>query len=207
MDRQVKVRGFRIELGEVEATLARCPGVHSSAVVALEAAPMDNRLVAYAVMHESMSVGAQELRAYLKEKLPDYMVPSAFVFLDAMPLTPSGKLDRARLPAPEFASAGAYIAPRTPMEKKLALIWAEILRLDRIGVDDNFFDLGGHSLLATRLASRIKQVFGVEPALRAVFELPTVAGLSGHIEAICWAGARSSARADSDHDQTEEIIL
>src|ERR1044071_2709243 len=205
LDRQVKVRGFRIELGEVEAALARCPGVHSSAVVALGAAPMDNRLVAYAVMHEGASVGSQELRTYLKEKLPDYMVPSAFVFLDAMPLTPSGKLDRARLPAPEFSQPRTYVAPRTPVEEKLAAVWSEMLRLDRVGVHEDFFDLGGHSLLATRLASRIKEVFGIELALRAVFELPTVAGLAGHIEAIGWADARNSTRKNSD--QTEEIIL
>jgi len=168
---------------------------------------MEKRLVAYVTVHESTPEGAQELRAYLKEKLPDYMVPSTFVFVDALPLTPSGKLDRARLPAPEFSQASAFVPPRTAVEDKLAAIWVDLLRLDRVGVDDNFFDLGGHSLLATRLASKIKEVFGIELALRTVFELPTVAGLSGHIEAICWTEVSMSAKINSDEEQAEEIIL
>jgi acyl carrier protein len=124
-----------------------------------------------------------------------------------MPLTPGGKLDRSRLPAPELSQPKTYVAPRTPVEEKLTAVWNEILRLDRIGVHEDFFDLGGHSLLATRLASRIKEVFGIELALRTVFELPTVAGLSGHIQTIGWADARNSTRENSDQNQTEEIIL
>jgi amino acid adenylation domain-containing protein len=207
MDRQVKVRGFRIELDEVEAVLARCPGVHGSAVLALEAGSMDTRLVAYVVMREGVSADAQGLRGYLKEKLPEYMVPTAFVFVDAMPLTSSGKLNRAGLPAPEFSPPELYIAPSTPVEEKLAAVWRELLCLGRVGVHENFFDLGGHSLLATRLASRIKEAFGIELALRTVFELPTIAGLSGHIQAMCCASVGNSGDADANHNQTEEIIL
>ncbi len=208
VDRQVKVRGFRIEPGEIEAALSQYPGVRIAAVAAQQAAPMDKRLVAYVVLHEQACADAGALRRYLTEKLPDYMVPAAFVFLDAMPLTPSGKLDRDRLPAPEFSRA-AYVPPRTSIEENLAAIWAALLGLDRVGAHDNFFDLGGHSLLATRLASQVKHVFGVELALRAIFERPTVAGLAAHIESLSRAGERSGAPApeDQDRDQMEEIIL
>jgi len=207
MDQQVKVRGFRIELGEIETVLARYPGLQAVAATVYQAAPMDQRLVAYVVMQEKAEVGEQELRLYLKEKLPDYMVPSAFVFIDAMPLTRSGKLDRARLPTPEFSRPDEYVAPRTPVEEKMAGIWAEVLRLDRVGVHDNFFDLGGHSLLATRAISKIRDIFHAELALRKVFEFPTVAGLSSHIETICVEHNHNSSAAKPCQDQTEEIIL
>jgi len=201
IDDQVNIRGCRIEPGEIEAALVQHPAVRQAAVLARGESPSDRRLVAYLVMHANARRAGQELRDYLKQKLPEYMVPAAFVFLDAMPLTPSGKLDRAGLPAAEFARAGDYVAPRTAVEEKLAAIWAELLRLERIGAHDNFFDLGGHSLLATRLVSKIKDVFGVGPALRAVFELPTLAGLSEHIESM------RRASADAAQRQTEEIVL
>ncbi|HEX9939154.1 MAG TPA: amino acid adenylation domain-containing protein, partial [Longimicrobium sp.] len=185
LDRQVKVRGFRIELGEIEGALRRSEGVADCVVVAREDVLGEKRLVAYVVGEAR----AEALRAHLRRGLPEYMVPSAFVFLDALPLSPSGKVDRKALPAPELASAeDRYVAPRTPTEEVLAGIWAEVLRLERVGVEESFFELGGHSLLATRVVSRVRELFGVELPLRALFEGPTVAELAGRLEEMHRAG-------------------
>ncbi|HEX8695435.1 MAG TPA: amino acid adenylation domain-containing protein, partial [Longimicrobium sp.] len=182
-DEQVKVRGFRIEPGEVEAVLSDHPEVREAVVVVREDAPGDRRLVAYVVAGESAMVTPAELRAHLKGRLPEYMVPSAVVVLESLPLTPSGKVARRALPAPDFASEeGRHVAPRTPIEEVLAGIWAEVLRLERVGVEESFFELGGHSLLGTRVVSRVRQVFGVELPLRALFEGPTVAELAVRVE-------------------------
>ncbi|HEX2190629.1 MAG TPA: amino acid adenylation domain-containing protein, partial [Longimicrobiaceae bacterium] len=179
LDEQVKIRGFRIEPGEVESALSAHPAVREARVVVREDVPGEKRLVAYVVGE----VEAEEVRAFLRGSLPEYMLPAAFVFLDALPLTPNGKVDRKALPAPELASAEEkYVAPRTPVEEVLAGIWAEVLRLERVGVEDGFFDLGGHSLLATRVVSRVREVFGVELPLRALFEGPTVAEMAGRVE-------------------------
>ncbi|HYR11357.1 MAG TPA: condensation domain-containing protein, partial [Longimicrobium sp.] len=178
LDFQVKVRGFRIELGEIEAVLRQHESV-ADCVVMARAGTGETRLVAYVVG----GVEAAELRAHLRESLPEYMLPSAFVFLDALPLTPNGKLDRKALPAPEYAAnADRYVGPRTPVEEVLAGIWAEVLRLERVGVEESFFELGGHSLLATRVVSRVRDVFAIELPLRALFEGPTVAELAVRVE-------------------------
>ncbi|HEU4561408.1 MAG TPA: non-ribosomal peptide synthase/polyketide synthase [Longimicrobium sp.] len=178
-DEQVKIRGFRIEPGEVEAVLSDHPEVRQAVVVVREDAPGDRRLVAYVVASEPAAVTPTELRAHLKGRLPEYMVPSAVVVLESLPLTPSGKVARRALPAPDLASSEeTYVAPRTPTEEVLAGIWAEVLRLERVGVEESFFELGGHSLLATRVVSRIREVFAVELPLRALFEGPTVAELA-----------------------------
>ncbi|HSU17559.1 non-ribosomal peptide synthetase [Longimicrobium sp.] len=180
LDGQVKVRGFRIEPGEVEATLMRHPAVADCAVVARDDGPGGKRLVAYVVG----GADAEELRAHLRASLPGYMVPGAFVALDALPLSPNGKVDRAALPAPDAAAdADGYAAPRTPAEEVLAAAWAELLGRERVGVTENFFALGGHSLLATRVISRVRTVFGVELTVRALFEAPTVAELAARVEA------------------------
>ncbi|HST58657.1 MAG TPA: amino acid adenylation domain-containing protein, partial [Longimicrobium sp.] len=180
LDEQVKVRGFRIELGEVEAVLRREPGVADCVVVAREDAGQ-KRLVAYVVG----GADAESLRASMRRSLPEYMVPAAFVALDALPLTPNGKLDRKALPAPDpGAAAGAYLAPRTPAEEVLCGILADLLRVERVGVRDNFFALGGHSLLATRVVSRIRETFGVELPLRALFDGATVAELAGLVDGL-----------------------
>jgi amino acid adenylation domain-containing protein/non-ribosomal peptide synthase protein (TIGR01720 family) len=188
-DQQVKLRGFRIELGDIEAALARHPAVRE-AVVLLR----DERLVAYVVLQEPRTknqepASAQRgswfsvLGSFLKEKLPDYMVPSAFVELDAFPLTTNGKLDRTALPAPTWAPAPTeFTAPRTPTEELLASLWANLLEVTAVGREANFFALGGHSLLATRMVSRIRDAFGVELPLRDLFESPTLAGLAEQIE-------------------------
>ncbi|HST63245.1 MAG TPA: amino acid adenylation domain-containing protein, partial [Longimicrobium sp.] len=186
LDDQVKIRGLRIEPGEVESVLAAHPAVREARVVVREDVPGEKRLVAYVVG----DVHGDALRAHLRRGLPDYMVPAAFVSMDHLPLTPNGKLDARALPAPDPAVAGdGFVAPRTPAEEVLAGICADVLRLERVGVEDDFFALGGHSLLATRVVSRIRAVFGVELPLRALFEGPTVARLADAVEEVRRVGA------------------
>jgi amino acid adenylation domain-containing protein len=179
-DEQVKIRGFRIEPGEIEAALRGHADVRACVVVAREDVPGERRLVAYVVGEAD----ADDLRAHLRRTLPEHMVPSAFVSIDAVPLTRNGKVDRAALPAPDFAADERRIAPRTPVEAVLAELWASLLGLDAVGVEDDFFDLGGHSLLATRVVSRVREVFGVEATVRLLFEAPTVAALARRVEAL-----------------------
>jgi amino acid adenylation domain-containing protein len=179
VDEQVKVRGFRIEPGEIEAALTAHGDVHEARVIVREDEPGKQRLVAYVVGEAD----AEVLREHLRLSLPEYMVPAAFVGLERIPLTPNGKLDRKALPAPEFASAEEkYVAPRTPVEEVLAEIWAEVLRLERVGVHDSFFDLGGHSLLIMRLLARIQATFDLEISIRTVFSMPTLEAMAGEIE-------------------------
>ncbi|WP_164021919.1 condensation domain-containing protein, partial [Pyxidicoccus trucidator] len=182
-DFQVKVRGFRIELGEIETALRLHPAVQQALVMARQDSPGDKRLVAYFTTH-GQAPDAASLRSFLKEKLPDYMVPSAFMPLDAFPLTPNGKMDRKALPAPDASllSASVYVAPRTPTEERLASLWAEVLRVERVGRSDDFFALGGHSLLATQVVARIRSAFDVELPLRALFEASTLEQLSLRVE-------------------------
>jgi amino acid adenylation domain-containing protein len=190
VDGQVKVRGYRIELGEVQAAVARHPDVADAAVVVREDRPGDRRLVAYAVPANGAEVEPAGLRAHLVTVLPEHMVPSAVVVLDTLPLSPNGKLDRNALPAPQAAAAAGERPPRTPGEKALCDLFAEVLGVPRVGIDDGFFDLGGHSLLATRLTGRIRSALGVEVPIRALFETPTVAGLAGLLD-----GARTTRPA------------
>jgi acyl carrier protein len=177
-DFQVKIRGFRIELGEIEAKLAALPGIKEAVVLAREDAPGQKHLVAYFLQAADSDVPeADALRMSLLAQLPDYMVPSAFVRLDAWPLTSNNKLDRNALPAPEggmLARGSVYVAPRTPIEEVLVDIWCELLGVERIGVQDNFFDIGGHSLLAMRLISAIRDALGITVQLRVFFEAPTI---------------------------------
>ena len=181
-DQQVKIRGFRIETGEIQAAIGRLEGVRESVVVLREEAG-DRYLAAYVVPEPGAEPGlAGRLRPFLAARLPDYMVPAAFVELPALPLNPNGKIDRRALPAPQRQAAGPGAAPRTPVEERLAGLWAELLRLDRVGVHDNFFELGGHSLLATQLVSRVRGAFQLELPLRVIFEAPTVADLAAWIE-------------------------
>jgi amino acid adenylation domain-containing protein/non-ribosomal peptide synthase protein (TIGR01720 family) len=177
-DAQVKVRGFRVEPGEVEAALTAHPDVAQAAVIA-RGTGVSKQLIAYAV--PSGETGSQELRRFVAERLPEFMVPSAFVLLDRLPLMPNGKLDRAALPEPEFTGA-PYRAPRTPREETLAELFAEVLGVDRVGIDDGFFELGGHSLLATRLISRARAEMGIEIPIRKIFDMPTVAALAAWSE-------------------------
>ena len=184
MDHQIKLRGFRIEPGEIEAILSEHREILQSVVVAREDITGDKRLVAYVVAQNDAAVTATELREYLKDKLPDYMVPGAFVFLAAMPVTPNGKLDRKALPEPDQDRQGCgqtVAAPRNFVEATIAEIWADILRMERVGIHENFFDLGGHSLKATQVMSRVRHSFGVDLPLRVLFEAPTVAELAARV--------------------------
>jgi amino acid adenylation domain-containing protein len=180
-DFQVKIRGFRIELGEIETALGRHPDVRQNVVLAREDTPGDKRLVAYVVARDGASLDASDLRRHLRSRLPDYMVPSRFVVLEALPLSPNGKVDRRALPSPEaggLPEKAAAIEPTTDFEKQLADIWAQVLKVHLISMDDNFFELGGHSLLATQVVARIREQFGVELSPRALFEAPTLQQMS-----------------------------
>ncbi|MFD4757000.1 amino acid adenylation domain-containing protein, partial [Streptomyces sp. NPDC058426] len=180
-DDQVKIRGFRIELGEIEAVLARHAGVRGAVVLAREDTPGEVRLVAYVIPGEEAEADPRELRGFVGEWLPEYMVPAAVVLLDTFPLTSNGKVDRRALPEPRFITADRHRA-RSPREDILCELFAEVLGVPSVGVDDNFFDLGGHSLLATRLISRIRAVLGAEVSIRALFEAPTVEGLARRLD-------------------------
>jgi amino acid adenylation domain-containing protein len=200
-DHQVKVRGHRVELGEIEAVLAAHSGVRQAIVTMSRDESDDLRIVAYLV---GAPIAHDELRALLRKKLPDYMLPSAFVFLKALPLTPNGKVDRAALPAPGDARAGVqadFVAPRTPVEERLASLWAGLLKVKAVGVYDNFFDLGGHSLLATQVVSRMRKEFQTEISLRSLFESPTVAAMAEKIER---ATADDTARLLAELDQLSD---
>jgi acyl carrier protein len=187
----VKVRGYRVELGEVEAELKRCRGVKEGAVVA-RGEGAGKGLVGYVVGE----VEEEGIKRELRGRLPEYLVPGVVVKLEAMPLTPSGKVDRRRLPAPEQAREGrVYVAPRTAVEAQVAELCQELLKVERVGAEDNFFELGGHSLLATQLMSRVRQSFQVELPLRVLFEAPTIAQLAARIEAAPRAAAEPAAPA------------
>ena len=210
VDNQIKIRGFRIDLGEIEATLAAHPSVREAVVVA-QGETGDRRLLGYVVPTTPVSDSlTTELRRFLKTKLPDYMALSDFVFLDELPLTPSGKINRRALPAPDLSAIErqSYVAPRTDVEKQLAEIWSAVLKRDRVGIDDNFFELGGHSLLATQLISRIRSVFNLELPLRYLFDFPTVAELAvgiAEFERNASTGAPTVITKETDQD-AEDLL-
>jgi acyl carrier protein len=182
-DQQVKLRGFRIEPGEIETVLGQHPGVRDAVVVAREDTSGGKRLIAYVVVREEPPPATSALRDYLRKRLPEYMVPASFLVLESLPLTATGKIDRNALPVDEIAvvTSENYLAPRTAVEKVLAGIFSEMLSLERVSVDESFFDLGGHSLLATQVLSRVREAFQVELPLRKLFKTPTVAGLAADI--------------------------
>jgi amino acid adenylation domain-containing protein len=185
LDHQVKIRGYRIELGEIETVLAQHPAVRETVVLVREDHHGGKRLVAYVVPNQKLSPTAQEIRSFLKEKLPAYMIPSTFLILESLPLTPNGKVDRRALPdadqtRPEMKHP--FVAPRTPTEMSFAKIWADVLKVEKIGIHDNFFDLGGHSLKATELTSRLSTALKLDVPVRLLFLHPTVAELAGAIE-------------------------
>jgi acyl carrier protein len=185
LDHQVKLRGFRVELGEIEAVLARHEAVQAAAVTVHAEDPANPRLVAYVVLQAEQTATSQELRQYLKQKLPAYMVPTAFVALDQLPLTPNGKLDRRALPAPSgdgLSSEPPQISPRTPTEQLLHQLWCRVLALPQVSVTANFFDLGGHSLLAMQLIAQVREQFQLEIPLQRLFEQPTIAQLAAYID-------------------------
>ncbi len=208
-DTQVKIRGFRIEPGEVEAALEQHPAVAAAAVVARDDGPGGPRLVAYVVPAAAEAATVAELRSFLGQTLPEYMVPAAFVTLEALPLTPNGKIDRRALPEPKAARTETrlrFLAPRTPTEEMLAGLWAQVLGLERVGVEDNFFELGGHSLLASQLASRVRQAFEIDLPLRSLFEAATVASQAAVIEELLIAEITQMEDADAARLVTTGIL-
>jgi amino acid adenylation domain-containing protein len=198
IDHQVKLRGFRIELQEIEAVLSTHADVGAAVAIVREDSPGDRRLVAYVVPAGDRAPEEEQLRRLLKSNLPPFMVPSTFVALDALPVTPNGKLDRTSLPAPDGSRpdlARPYAAPQGPVEESLASIWCEVLGVDRVGVDDDFFDLGGHSMLAVKMLARVRDALGLELQLGQVFESPTIRGLAGSL-----TGQLLGEVSDSDLD-------
>jgi len=193
IDFQVKLRGFRIELGEVEAALAAHGEVERAAALVRTDVPGDPRLVAYVVAPQESAPSAGALRDFVQGRLPEYMVPAAIVFLDSFPLTPSGKLDRRSLPAPELSREKEALAPSTPSEQLIAGIWARVLGLEWVGAEESFFALGGHSLLATRIVSEVRKAFGVELPISAIFDSPTVATLAARVERLRSEGEKWAA--------------
>ncbi|HEY0603423.1 MAG TPA: amino acid adenylation domain-containing protein, partial [Herpetosiphonaceae bacterium] len=184
-DHQVKVRGFRIELGEIEAALAQHPAIQDVAVSTWQGKRGDTQIVAYIVPAAQADLTSQQIRDFLKSRLPAHMIPAALIALDALPLTPNGKIDRRALPAPDASEsiiADEFVAPSTPTEQLLAAIWSEVLQHEPIGVHDDFFALGGHSLLATQVISRLRTALQIELPLRILFEQPTIAGCAAEIE-------------------------
>ncbi|MGA9995150.1 MAG: amino acid adenylation domain-containing protein, partial [Pyrinomonadaceae bacterium] len=185
VDQQVKVRGYRIELGEVEAALSELEGVRSAVVMAREDTPGEKRLVAYVVAEAERQPATQELQDSLRVKLPEYMIPSLFIFLEELPLASTGKVDRRALPAPDWMESQqreAYDAPRTMTEEMLAKLWGDVLGLGQVSVHDNFFELGGDSLLATKLAFQVRRAFEIELPLTTLFRHPTIAALGTLVE-------------------------
>jgi len=205
-DDQVKVRGYRIEPGEISAAVCRWPGVREAVVVAREDRANDVRLVGYVVADDGVTLD-DAFRAYLRRTLPDYMVPAAFVRLDRLPLTPSGKIDKRSLPAVDSiadVARSAFVAPRTPSEELLAGLWMEALGVPRVSVDDDFFTLGGHSLLASQILSRLRRDHGIEITFRRIFETPTIAGLAERIDQDAASGKTVVPKAGIPHRLEEE---
>ncbi|MFL9458803.1 amino acid adenylation domain-containing protein [Tolypothrix bouteillei VB521301_2] len=207
-DRQVKIRGFRIELGEIEVILNAHPHIQQAVVIAREDIPGEQRLVAYLVSTDR-SLTAKQLREFLKHRLPEYMVPSIIVILESLPLTPSGKVDRRALPVPDRHSQlqEQYVAPRTPTEEMLAILWAQVLKVEGVGIYDNFFNLGGHSLLATQLVSRIRTTFQVELPLQSFFAEATVAQIAPSIQQLQQQNVEISAAPILPRSENAELPL
>jgi amino acid adenylation domain-containing protein len=211
IDQQVKIRGFRIELGEIEARLSSHEHVREAVVVAREDTPGEKQLVAYVVPASSGQVGAvpsvETLRGYLGTQLPDYMMPSAFVLLDAMPLTPNGKIDRRALPAPDRAAHASreYEPPQGAIEEVLAAIWRQVLQVERVGRHDDFFELGGQSLLGMKLAARVAEQFDLGMSVAAVFKYPTVREMATIVQAVQYAGTSAAAAPLDSSDDTFEF--
>ncbi|MGL5874459.1 MAG: non-ribosomal peptide synthetase [Xenococcaceae cyanobacterium] len=209
-DYQVKMRGFRIELGEIEAIMGQYSAVKEAVAIVREDTPGAKTLIGYfvanAIDKDAASQQIPELRRFLKQRLPEYMVPTIFMVVDAMPLTPNGKIDRKALPQPDslrLELVANYVEPRNDLERQITEIWAEVLNLESVGIHDNFFELGGYSLLGIQIVSRLRQALQIEILLSNLFELPTIAELSARIETLRWA-TQSQQFSDNDLDEDYE---
>lgn len=199
-DDQVKIRGYRIELGEIEAALAAAPNVQSCAVLAREDKPGNKQLVGYVVARNNELPATGELQTFLENSLPEYMVPTQFVFLDSLPLTHNGKIDRKALPAPAEVTTGAGGPPRSETEKMIAAIWTELLRVEGVGIEDDFFDLGAQSITAVALVAQLRAAFDVNIELATLFERPTIAGLAEAIDVLVLSNRSHSSEAREEFD-------
>ena len=204
LDRQVKIRGFRVELGEIEMVLNQHPQIRESVVAIQEYTSGSKRLIGYVVAAKDEEPNMDEIRKFLRKKLPDYMIPLIFVPMDSFPLTSTGKIDRRALPIPDQLDTKAeYAAPKTSTQKKMANIWAEVLGLEKIGINSNFFDLGGHSLMAVRIISRLRAVFQIDLPLHMLFESPSVAELSDLVDTIQWISGKQLDKAQEKREEGE----
>ncbi len=207
-DHQVKIRGFRVELGEIEAVLKQHEAVRETVVLVREDEPGQERLVAYVVFHGKNASTVSELRSFLKEKLPEYMLPAAFVLLDGLPLTPNGKVDRKALPAPEDIRPeleAAHVAPRTEVEQNIAAVWQEALHIEKVGVHDNFFDLGGHSLLIVKVHNKLREAMNKELSIIDMFRYPTVSSLANYLGGEL--NGRPSSQPDDGRTETRRELI
>ena len=201
-DHQIKIRGFRIELAEIETVLQRHKNIQQAIVMVREDRPNDKRIIAYIVAEEKEPINLSEIRSYVSESLANYMIPSAFVVLEELPLTPNGKVDRKKLPAPDFNGMHNERVARNPKEEILCDLFAEVLGVSRISIDDNFFEMGGHSLLASRLMARIRETLSVELGIGKLFESPTVAELAKQLN-----DAKSARPAIQKASRPNEVPL
>jgi acyl carrier protein len=204
IDHQVKIRGFRIELGEIEAVLAQHPDIREAVVVVREDAPGNKRLIGYLIGDNEELPTSNQIRLYLREKLPHYMIPDMFIFIDEFPLTPNKKVDRKALPIPDQIrqiSESNYVEPRTPLEIELVNIWSDLLQSEQVGIHDNFFELGGHSLLITQVLTRLRRSSAIDLPLRSLFEYQTIAELATMIE------SKKDNGADFTNEQTNKDNL
>ncbi len=203
-DHQVKLRGYRIELGEIEAIAMSHPTVRQAVALVREDRPGHRNLVLYVVEEADQTVTETEIRRFLQERLPEYMVPAALLVLEDLPVTPNGKVDRRSLPAPDGSGlSGEYVAPRNTIEERLCEIWSDLLGVTAPGVHDNFFELGGHSLLATQALSRIYEAFDLEILISELFERQTVAAMAEYVQSL--RGALEPSRGHVQSDDWEEI--
>jgi acyl carrier protein len=208
-DLQVKICGMRIELGEINTSLTQHPAVQQAVTLALDDAKGEKRLVSYVIPSDSNKPSAKDLDDHLRRRLADYMIPAAYMVLEALPLTPNGKIDYHALPEPiQMKSETAYAAPRNDVERQLVAIWTDLLQIGQIGIHDNFFQLGGQSLLATQVMARIQKVLGIELPLRIIFQSPTIADLAAAVERARGRGlARRMPAIGSISRETRRIHL
>ncbi|HET8706971.1 MAG TPA: phosphopantetheine-binding protein, partial [Pseudomonadales bacterium] len=206
-DDQVKIRGFRIELGEIENALISLEDVQSAVVIVKEINPGDKRLLGYVILKSGSGMQAADIRAELKKRMPEYLVPSAITLMDVFPFTPNGKVDKRALPEPDYEAQleHDFVAPRDELESRLAALWSEVLNQPRIGAFDDFFELGGHSLLATRVHTRLRENFGVEVPLRTLFEVTRLNEFVDLIKSLQFQKNIASQELDAmDEDDMEE---
>jgi len=210
IDHQVKIRGYRIELGEIETILDQHPAVREAVVIAREDTPGDKRLVAYMIPNQNQKLSSSELRDYVKQKLPEFMIPSHFVALDAFPLTPNRKIDRKALPAPDqvqIESEIAYVPPKNELEQTIVNIWQELLNAPKVGMNDNFFDLGGHSLLIVQAHRRLREVIDRELSITHLFRFPTIRTLTQYLSQDSGDGGQTTVQKSADRGKARREAM